>query len=94
MSKAIMVVSLTKIRRCSQQPRVQRSEEAVQDYSKSYRDKVELPPPVLFNDGGEIHWIGDGDHRVEARKRAGFKEIKPTVRSCFGRFREWSGVVV
>jgi hypothetical protein len=42
---------------------------------------LRFPPVILFTDGGDFHWLGDGFHRVFAVRKAGLSEIAAEVRA-------------
>lgn len=50
------------------QARAGLDEATVIEYMDAMRDGAEFPPVVLFYDGTD-YWLGDGFHRVEARRR-------------------------
>lgn len=50
------------------QARAGLDETTVTEYLDAMRDGAEFPPVVLFYDGTD-YWLGDGFHRVEARRR-------------------------
>jgi hypothetical protein len=41
---------------------------------------MRFPPVILFTDGGDFHWLGDGFHRVFAARKAGLSGIAAEVR--------------
>ena len=48
-------------------------------YTELIQEGVELPPVTVFHDG-EVYWLADGRHRLEARKRLGYADIQMEVR--------------
>ena len=48
-------------------------------YTELIQEGVELPPVKVFHDG-EVYWLADGRHRLEARKRLGYADIQMEVR--------------
>lgn len=61
------------------QSRVGLIEATVEEYAEKYRQGCKFPPPVVYFDRRH-HWLGDGFHRVEAAKRAGFERIDCEVK--------------
>ena len=47
-------------------------------YTELIQEGVELPPVTVFHDG-EVYWLADGRHRLEARKRLGYADIQVEV---------------
>ena len=41
---------------------------------------LRFPPVILFTDGADFYWLGDGFHRVFAARKAGLTEITAEVR--------------
>ena len=66
------------------QARAALDEDTIQVYAEAYRTGVQLPPPVVFDDGdheGEgPMWLADGFHRVYGAQRAGLAELECDVR--------------
>ena len=48
-------------------------------YTELIQGGVELPPVTVCHDG-EVYWLADGRHRLEARKRLGYADIQMEVR--------------
>jgi hypothetical protein len=61
------------------QPRATLKEELVEEYRAEMAAGAEFPPVIVFYDG-ENHWLADGFHRVQARKRTGHGDIAAEVR--------------
>lgn len=60
------------------QARVRIDQATVDDYANKYRNKVELPP-LLVGDDGEAYWAIDCFHRLEGAKAAGIKKVECQV---------------
>lgn len=61
------------------QSRATLSEDTIAAYAELYKAGVELPAPVVFDDGnnagtGDV-WLADGFHRVYGAQRAGLTEL-------------------
>src|SRR5262249_3773262 len=52
----------------------------VDAYAELLKDKVNLPPAVVFNDGGVHFWLADGFHRHAAHAKAGLTSMLCEVR--------------
>lgn len=61
------------------QSRLATNEPTVEEYSEAWEAKAKFPPVDLFNDGGNVYWVGDGIHRVLSARRAGRTRIKAIV---------------
>lgn len=61
------------------QPRAKIDEAAVADYAEAMRDDAAFPPVVVFFDG-EIYYLADGFHRVDAAYRLGLDAIEAEVK--------------
>lgn len=65
----------------STQMRASLNRTAIIDYAEAEADGVTLPPIVVFRRAGvKKIWVGDGWHRILARKRNGHKTILAEVR--------------
>jgi hypothetical protein len=67
------------------QTRVKVRPDVVRDYTAAMAEHVaegglRFPPVILFKDGGDFYWLGDGFHRVLAARKAGLTEIAAEVR--------------
>jgi hypothetical protein len=54
--------------------------EVVEEYADDYKAGDGFPEVVLFTEDEQSFWIGDGEHRIEARLKAGFKDVQADVR--------------
>lgn len=63
----------------STQSRVELNQTTVAEYVAALVDGKVFPPVVAFFDG-EVYWLADGFHRIEANKRVGNTEIEADVR--------------
>jgi hypothetical protein len=61
------------------QPRVI-CEDLVAEYADDMRRRDKLPPPVVFQDIGNIYWLSDGFHRHRAAVALEWKTIECEVR--------------
>jgi ParB-like nuclease domain len=52
----------------------------IRDYAEAMEEGAVFPPVVLFFDGDQSFWIGDGHHRCWAAQQVGFTTIKAEVR--------------
>jgi hypothetical protein len=67
------------------QTRVKVRPDVVREYAAAMVEQVgegglRFPPVILFKDGGDFYWLGDGFHRVFAARKAGLTEIAAEVR--------------
>jgi hypothetical protein len=67
------------------QTRVNVRPAVVREYAAAMAEQVaegglRFPPVILFTDGGDFYWLGDGFHRVFAARKAGLTEIAAEVR--------------
>jgi hypothetical protein len=58
----------------------------VREYAASMAEQLaegglRFPPVILFTDGGDFYWLGDGFHSVFAARKAGLSEIAAEVRA-------------
>ena len=53
--------------------------ETVADYVEAIERGDEFPPIIVFRDGDAKNWRADGNHRIEALKRAGREEIEAKI---------------
>jgi ParB-like chromosome segregation protein Spo0J len=58
----------------------------VREYAAAMTEQIaegglRFPPVILFADGSEFYWLGDGFHRVLAARKAGLTEIAAEVRA-------------
>jgi hypothetical protein len=49
-------------------------------YVEALSEGAQFPPVVLFTQGDECFWIGDGYHRIAAARQVGFTTIRAEVR--------------
>lgn len=76
----IQDLRIDQIRRDSgAQFRPELSEAHVENLREAIERGDTLPPIVVFFDG-EVHWMADGDHRIEAKLRAGQSTVASDVR--------------
>ena len=61
------------------QPRASINHETVRDYAEDMKNGDKFPPVIVFYDG-EIYWLADGFHRIEAALGARKKKIAVTVK--------------
>ena len=74
------LIPLEKIRRDGgTQPRASINHQTVLEYVEDMKNGDSFPPVVVFYDG-EIYWLADGFHRVEAAFGAGLTEIAVKVK--------------
>jgi uncharacterized ParB-like nuclease family protein len=59
--------------------RVRPCQDTLTRYIELMQAGEQLPPVTVFHDG-ETYWLGDGRHRLEARKRVGYTDISVDVR--------------
>ena len=67
------------------QTRIKVRPAVVREYAVAMAEQVaegglRFPPVILFTDGGDFYWLGDGFHRVFAARKAGLSEIAAEVR--------------
>jgi ribosomal protein S14 len=67
------------------QTRVKVRPAVVREYAAAMAEQIaegglRFPPVLLFKDGGDFYWLGDGFHRVVAARKAGLTEIAAEVR--------------
>jgi hypothetical protein len=55
-------------------------EDLVAEYVDEMRRRDKLPPPIVFQDIGNIYWLSDGFHRHRAAVALGWKTIESEVR--------------
>jgi len=48
-------------------------------YTEMLQEGVELPPVTVFQDA-QCYWLADGRHRLEARRRLGYRDIQAEVK--------------
>jgi len=60
------------------QPRVKTDKTVVTEYAERLKAKDQLPPVVVFFDD-KTHWLAEGFHRLEAHKKADWKQIDAIV---------------
>ena len=48
-------------------------------YTEMIQEGVELPPVTVFQDT-QCYWLADGRHRLEARRRLGYRDIQAEVK--------------
>jgi hypothetical protein len=58
----------------------QLNRQVVDEYADLMRAGIEFPPVVLFFNGDESFWIGDGFHRCHAARQIGRETIRAEVR--------------
>jgi hypothetical protein len=68
------------------QTRIKVRPAVVREYAAAMAEQMgeggmRFPPVILFTDGGDFHWLGDGFHRVFAARKAGLSEIAAEVRA-------------
>jgi ParB-like nuclease domain len=51
----------------------------IAEYAEAMTEGADFPAVVLFREG-DLYWIGDGYHRIEAARKVGYKTIKAEVR--------------
>ena len=74
-----MMISISSIRRDGgTQARMQMDRAAVEEYAERMKEGVVFPPVHLFSEGN-VSWLADGFHRVEAAILAGLQEIDAVV---------------
>lgn len=61
------------------QARAETSDEHVTDLYEAIVAGAEMPPVILFHDGGPDYWIGDGHHRIAAYRKAKHRQVKAEV---------------
>lgn len=61
------------------QLRAASSAATISEYAAELARGATFPPIIVFHDG-KTYWLGDGYHRLEARQKAGSKEIEADVR--------------
>jgi hypothetical protein len=61
------------------QARVTLDEDAIAEYAEAYRQGHDMPPIVVFDDGGSL-WLADGFHRYYGALRAQRATLKMDVR--------------
>ena len=59
--------------------RVRPCQDTLTRYIELMQAGEQLPPVTVFHDG-EVYWLADGRHRLEARKRLGYADIQMEVR--------------
>jgi hypothetical protein len=77
-------VPLANIRDGGAQMRVEMRPETVTEYANEMLDGANFPPVVLFYDGSDF-WLGDGFHRVEAKRKIGHETIIAEIREGSSR---------
>lgn len=60
-------------------PRVKLNENAIDDYAQAMKAGIDLPPIIVFQEGGQYH-LADGWHRLEAARRIGRSQVMAEVR--------------
>jgi hypothetical protein len=79
------VVSINRIRTDGgTQTRAALCDNTVAEYGEAYKDGVEMPPVVVFDDGTDL-WLADGFHRVAGAKKAGMESISAEVKEGTAR---------
>jgi hypothetical protein len=68
------------------QTRVNVRPAVVREYAAAMAEQVaegglRFPPVILFTDGRDFYWLGDGFHRVFAARKAGLSDIAAEVRA-------------
>lgn len=61
------------------QPRLGLDTPTVHEYREAMEEGAAFPAILVFDDG-EVYWVADGFHRVEAARRAGHDTIEAIVR--------------
>jgi hypothetical protein len=72
-------IAIESIRRDATQTRAALNSERVSEYADRLKAGDAFPPPVVFFDG-ELHWLGDGFHRIEAHVTNGRARLECEVR--------------
>ena len=72
------VVALDDIKDAGAQMRVDMRPEIVAEYADEMLAGVTFPPVVLYQDG-EVYWLADGYHRVDAARRADLETITASI---------------
>ena len=60
------------------QPRAAINQDTVNEYREDMKNGDKFPPVIVFYDG-EIYWLADGFHRIEAALGTRMKKIAVTV---------------
>jgi ParB-like nuclease domain len=77
-------ISLALIKDGGAQMRVDMHPETIADYAADMLDGAVFPPVVVYHDG-EVYWLGDGFHRVEAARKIDRQEIEAEIRGGTAR---------
>jgi hypothetical protein len=81
----IETIPLASIRAGGAQMRVEKIRpEIVNEYATEMLDGAAFPPVVVFYDSSD-YWLGDGFHRVEARRKIGHETIIAEIREGSSR---------
>jgi hypothetical protein len=81
----IETIPLASIRDGGAQMRVEKiGPETVNEYATEILDGAAFPPVVVFYDGSD-YWLGDGFHRVEARRKIGHETIIAEIKKGSAR---------
>jgi hypothetical protein len=77
-------IPLAQIKDGGAQIRAEMRPETVDDYANEMLDGVVFPPVVVFHDGSDF-WLGDGFHRVEAKRKIGHETIDAEIKEGSAR---------
>jgi hypothetical protein len=61
----------------------------VAEYAEIYKAGGPMPPIVVFSDGGDEFYLGDGNHRVLAARKADLSEIEGLIKKGDRRAALW-----
>ncbi len=76
---AVQVLEIDLIQDGGAQMRVEMSEQTIADYAEEMATGTVFPPVIVYYDG-EVYWLADGFHRVEAARKIGRESIEAEIR--------------
>ncbi len=61
------------------QARAVTNQETVDEYAEAMQAGTNFPPVTVYNDGGDVYWLADGFHRLQAHMQLGIHTISAEV---------------
>ncbi len=75
---AVQFLKIDLIQDGGAQMRVEMSEQTIADYAEEMAAGTVFPPVIVYYDG-EVYWLADGFHRVEAAREVGRESIDAEI---------------
>ena len=87
----VQVLQINLIQDGGAQMRVEMNEQTIADYAGELSVGTVFPPVVVYYDG-EVYWLADGFHRVEAARKVGRETIEADIREGTDRDATLHGI--